>query len=230
MPRTPPLANDLWMAAHDTPRGDSQLQPRPLGIALTGGLLAELTLGNWIWVQDELIYLNPDGYRYNVEDAALAPLMERLREDARDKNARRHQHAQESTALELEYWVQRLQADLAQELVEIRLRDESLIQPEERGVLRKKTVWVPSSANVAGWPASRLRTSLREGAPLTEQDLALAGLVMAVGLSKSVLADLGPRHLEFLAQQTQSKMRPALLSIMVTAEHQIGKWALTGRR
>lgn len=230
MPRTPPLANDLWMAAHDTPRGDSQLQPRPLGIALTGGLLAELTLGNWIWVQDDLIHLNPDGYRYTVEDPALGPLMERLREDARDKNARRPHHAPEPAPLELDYWVQRLQIDLAQELVEIRLRDEGLILPEERGVLRKKTVWVPTNANVAGWPASRLRTSLREGSSLTEQDLALAGLVMAVGLAKPVLADLGPRHLEFLAQQTQAKMRPALLSIMVTAEHQLGKWALTGRR
>src|SRR4051812_16860499 len=101
MPRTAPLANDLWMVAHDTPRGDSQLQPRPLGIALTGGLLAELVLGNWIWVQEEVIYLNPDGYHYNPDDAALGPLMERLREDARARGASRHQ-AQEPTPLELD--------------------------------------------------------------------------------------------------------------------------------
>jgi hypothetical protein len=232
MPRTAPLANDLWLAAHDTPRGDSQLQPRLLGIGLGAALLAELTLGNWIWIRDDRIYLNRDLDNYVVDDDALGPLLDGMRDQVWHAEVRHHT---EPGALELATWmktpVQRrtasgdstLQAGVAQELVELRLCREALIQQQQRGLIRKKTAWAPVNINVAGWPASRIRSSLRDGTPLSEQDLVLAGLLLAVGLAKSALADLRARHLEYLAQQTHATMRPGLHKLVVATETEVGR-------
>jgi hypothetical protein len=82
---------------------------------------------------------------------------------------------------------------------------------------------VPIDNNVAGWPANRLKDSLHKGKPLNEQDLALAALVMAIGLSKAILTDLEPQHQRYLAQQLDATMRPALHKLVVVVEREVGR-------
>src|SRR5207302_8432860 len=41
------VADDLYLLAHDDRTGKPLLHPRPLGIGLAGGLLAELILADW---------------------------------------------------------------------------------------------------------------------------------------------------------------------------------------
>jgi hypothetical protein len=209
------------MAAHDTNRGDCYLQPRQLGIGLGSALLAELALGNWIWIQDELLYLNPDGDNYTLDDPAIGPLLKELRAETQKDSARRLTN--EPVGLQLKIWIQQLQAGIAQEWVQDRLLGERTIQEEVRGLIRKRSVWVPIDNNVAGWPANRLKDSLHKGKPLNEQDLALAALVMAIGLSKAILTDLEPQHQRYLAQQLDATMRPALHKLVVVVEREVGR-------
>jgi hypothetical protein len=49
------LADDLWLLAHDDVTGKPYIQPRPLGLGLAGGLLAELVLDGALVVAGDQI-------------------------------------------------------------------------------------------------------------------------------------------------------------------------------
>src|SRR5215472_17242233 len=63
------IADDVWLLAHNDVTGKPYIQPRPLGLGLAGGLLAELVLDGALSVaEDELTVA--DGHRPPADELA----------------------------------------------------------------------------------------------------------------------------------------------------------------
>ena len=67
-----PLADDLFLAAHDTARGKSLLSPATLGLGLAAALLGELMLWRRMDLKDGLITVVDD--RPTTDPATTAVL------------------------------------------------------------------------------------------------------------------------------------------------------------
>jgi AraC-like DNA-binding protein len=226
------LADDLWMAAHDKPNGGSLLQPKPLGIGLGAALLCELVLTNWIVDVDEdgMLHLHPDAEHYGLpEDVAMQGVLSQLLQEAGAIRSRNHRHSSQSSGLGVDDWIQHLQADDARRLVEERLAGGSHVRLETRGGMFRatRTVCVPESSSTSGWPAARVKRSIEDGAELTEKDLTLAGLIIAIGLDKEAFEGMGRRAREFLVRQTQARMRRQLRELILRAETAVARIVMT---
>ena len=225
------LADDLWMAAHDRPNGSSLLQPKPLGIGLAAALLCELVLTNWIVEVDEagMLHLHPDAERYGLpEDVATSGVLSQLLREASASQSRNHRHSA-SSGLVVDDWIQHLAVGDAVRLVEERLAGGSHVRRETRGGMFRasRTVFVPESSSTSGWPAARVKRLIEEGAELTETDLSLAGLIIAVGLDKEAFEGMGRRAREYFVRQTQARMRRQLRELILRAETAVGRIVMT---
>lgn len=228
-PHQPPLADDYWMAAHDKPNGDALLSPKPLGIGLAAALLAELVMTNWLDVDDQgLMYLHPMAATHPPpEDVAMRGVLIPLLREA-EAVAARYGDAP-PPGMSADDWIQHLHAGEAQNLIEQRLGAAGQIRRENRGRLFRaaRVVLVPVSGSTAGWPSARITTSLRDVGELAEQDLTLAGLIVATGLQSESFAGIGRRERDYLIRQTQAKMRPALRALVMRAETAVGRLVMT---
>ena len=225
------LADDLWMAAHDKPNGGSLLQPKPLGIGLAAALLCELVLNNWIVEVDEagMMHLHPEAERYGLpEDVAASGVLSQLMQEAATLRSRNHRHSA-STGLGVDDWIQHLQAEDACRLVEQRLAGGSHVRQETRGGMFRasRTVFVPESSSTSGWPATRVKRLIEDGGEVTETDLTLAGLIIAIGLDREAFEGMGRRAREYLVRQTQARMRRQLRELILRAETAVGRIVMT---
>src|SRR5262245_59756598 len=57
------VADDLYLLAHNDVTGRPYIQPRPLGLGLAGGLLAELILAGAVSLSEDLITVIADLHR-----------------------------------------------------------------------------------------------------------------------------------------------------------------------
>src|SRR4051812_31068218 len=122
-----PLADDLFLTAHDTVKGKSLLTSATLGLGLAGALLGELVLWRRLDIVDAKIVLIDD--RPTGDPAVTAVLDQLLREG--------HHRA-------VRDWIAFLATGIATELVERRLSRAGLIQRQEkRGLLGAKVFYVP---------------------------------------------------------------------------------------
>lgn len=225
------LADDLWMAAHDTPDGRPVLHTKPVGIGLAAALLGELVVLNWIQEVDGegRLLLHKDAAQYAPpSDVALSGVLSQLIREHKSSQRESSRHAASST-LSADDWIQHLHLSDGRRLVEQRLLADSHIHLEtHRSLFRSaRTVYVPSSSSTSGWPSARLKRSLAEGEELDEKDLALAGLIIAIGLESHALEGLSRRHRDFLSKQIQARMRPSLRQLIMRAESAVGRIALT---
>jgi len=225
------LADDLWMAAHDKPNGSSHLQPKPLGIGLGAALLCELVMTNWIVDVDEAgqLHLHPDAEHYGLpEDPATSGVLAQLLREASVIRSRNHRHAQ-SSGLGVDEWIQHLANEDAQRLVELRLSGGPHVRQETRGGMFRasRTVFVPESSSTSGWPAARVKRLIEDGDELTETDLSLAGLIIAIGLDREAFEGMGRRAREYLVRQTQARMRRQLREVILRAETAVGRIVMT---
>jgi hypothetical protein len=225
------LADDLWMAAHDKPNGSSLLQPKPLGIGLAAALLCELVLTNWIVEIDEagMLHLHPEAERYGLpEDVATSGVLSQLLREASVIRSRNHRHSA-STGLGVDDWIQHLGAEDACRLVEERLAGGSHVRQETRGGMFRasRTIYVPESSSTSGWPATRVKRLIEDGGELTETDLTLAGLIIAIGLDREAFEGMGRRAREYLVRQTQARMRRQLRELILRAETAVGRIVMT---
>ncbi len=211
-PQLPP-ADDLYLTAHDTPRGRSQLSPVTLGLGLGAALLGELMLWRRIdLVETQLVVIDerPTG------DAASSAVLEQLRREEGRHGVRD--------------WLAYLSTGIATDLVERRLSRAGLIRRvEKRGLLGTKVAFVPTDSMTAGWPATRIRTKATRDESLDVADLLLAGLILATVLDHHVLATLGARDRARLFDQFR-RLFPAMLQQLVSqAEAAVGD-AVMARR
>ena len=200
-------ADDLYLMAHHDLTGRPLLQPRPLGLGLAGGLLAELMLGGSIGLRHDGALL-----------AGRAWLGDDLARRVRD------QIAAEPEPRPLTEWLAYL-ARTAPVDVAARL--------ERAGYLTRVRSWmpwqpgrlVPADPDWAFGPLLRVRSALDRSRPFDPREAVLAGLAVASGLGyrldqyltpagrslEEAVGYLGPDLRELIAQ-TQASVDSALLS------------------
>ena len=158
------VADDLWLMAHHETSGRPFLQPRPLGIGLAGGLLAELMLGGCVLTGD---------------DGAVAA----GRTWPGDDLARqiRDQVAAESGAYSVTDWLLFLGQSAAPD-VAARLERAGYLTRAGGRVPWRAPRWVPVNPDWAFAPLLRARPATDATRPLTAHAAVLAGLAAGCGL------------------------------------------------
>jgi hypothetical protein len=208
-----PLADDLFLTAHDTVKGKCLLSPATLGLGLAGALLAELVLWRRIDVLDGKITIIDD--RQTGDPATSAVLDQVLREG-------HHRVVRD--------WISFLATGIATDLVERRLARSGLVQRQEkRGLLGTKVSFVPTDSMTAGWPATRIRTFVTRGELLDVADLSLAGLILATGLDQHVFVTMEARDRAQLFDQIRRRLPMMLQELVGHTEASVGD-AVMARR
>ena len=209
-----PLADDLFLTAHDTVKGKSLLSPATLGLGLAAALLGELVLWRRIDLRDGLITVLDD--HPTTDPATTAVLGQMLREE-------RHRQVRD--------WIAFLATGVATDLVERRLARTGLVHRQERRSLLGgiKVTFVPADSMTAGWPASRIRTAVGRGELLDIPDLVFAGLLLATGLDQHVLVTLDARERGSLFDQIRRRLPAMLQELVGHAEAAVGD-AVMARR
>jgi hypothetical protein len=208
-----PLADDLFLTAHDTVKGKSLLTPATLGLGLAAALIGELVFWRRLDVVDGKLAMIDD--RPTGDPATTAVLDQLLREG--------HHRA-------VRDWIAFLATGIATELVERRLSRAGLVQRQERrGLLGSKVAFVPTDSMVAGWPATRIRTYITRDELLDINDLVLAGLILATGLDQHVFLTLDPRGRGQLFDQFRRRLPAMLQELVAHAEASVGD-AVMARR
>jgi Golgi phosphoprotein 3 (GPP34) len=201
------IADDLYLMAHHDLTGKPLLQPRPLGLVLAGGLLAELMLGGSIGLRYDGTVLA--GRTWPGDDLAR-----RVRD----------QIAAEPGPRPLTEWLPYLARTAT---------PDAAARLEQAGYLTRARGWVPwrpgrlipADPDWAFGPLLRVRSALNRSRPLDPREAVLAGLAVACGLGYRLdqyraaadrsLAEatgyLGPDLRELIAQ-TQAAVDSALLS------------------
>ena len=212
-PQQLPLADDLFLTAHDTVKGKCLLTPATLGLGLAAALIGELVLWRRLDIIDGKILIIDD--RPTGDPAATAVLDQLLREG--------HHRA-------VRDWIAFLSTGIASDLVERRLARSGLVQRQEkRGLLGTKVSFVPADSMVAGWPATRIRTFLQRGEMLDLPDLVLAGLILATGLDQQVFITLDNRGRTQMFDQFRRRLPAMLQELVGHAEAAVGD-AVMARR
>ena len=208
-----PLADDLYLCAHDSSRGRCLLTPATLGLGLSAALLGELVLWRRLDLRDNHMTVIDDR---GTGDPATTAVLDQL---MRESHHRR-----------LRDWIAFLATGVATELVERRLARAGLVRREEkRGLLGTKVAFVPADSMVAGWPATRIRTFIGRGELLDVSDLVLAGLILATGLDQHVFITLDARGREQLFDQFRRRLPAMLQDLVAHAEAAVGD-AVMARR
>jgi hypothetical protein len=170
------VADDLWLLAHSDLTGKPYIQPRPLGLGLAAGLLAELVVAGALAVVDEQIMVTA---RHPPPGDALAGQVLGLVAGEREGHPVRDW---------LAYVARTAPADVAR-----RLEAAGYLARAGRVVPWRPARWVPADRDNAFAPLLRARAALDVARPLTVHGGALAGLAGACGLGFR-LAEYAPAH------------------------------------
>jgi hypothetical protein len=208
-----PLADDVFLTAHDTVKGKCLLSPATLGLGLSAALIAELVLWRRLDLMDGKLTVIDD--RPTADPATTAVLDQLLREG--------HHRA-------VRDWISFLATGVGVDLVARRLARAGHVQRQERrGLLGAKVFYVPADSMTAGWPATRVRTSIGRGELLDVPDLVLAGLILATGLDQHVFVTLDARGRGQLFDQFRRRLPAMLQELVAHAEAAVGD-AVMARR
>jgi hypothetical protein len=208
-----PLADDLFLTAHDTVKGKCLLSPATLGLGLAAALLGELILWRRIDLRDGALTLIDDR---PTADAAVTAVLEQIQREPQYRQVRD--------------WIAFLATGSAADLVARRLGRAGLVQRQERRGLRgTKVLYVPADSMTAGWPGSRIRTAIGRGDLLDIPDLVLAGLVLATGLDQYVFVTLDTHERGQLFDQLRRRLPAMLQELVGHAEAAVGD-AVMARR
>jgi Golgi phosphoprotein 3 (GPP34) len=202
------LADDLHLIAHHEVTGKPHLQPRAVGLALAGGLLAELALADALRVRRGLVI-----------PAAGRPPGDGLARGVLALVSTERQH------LSVRDWLLFLARTSAAD-VAVRLEASGYLTRAPTRRLRRAARWVPVDAECAYTALVRVQSTLRPGGRLTAEATAVAGLAAACGLGPRLFFSLPPnarhrldtatRHLDpgvrELIAQTQTAVDSALLA------------------
>lgn len=205
-----PLADELFLLAHDGVSGKPRLHPRVTGLGLASALLAELMLHQWLEIEAGVVLpaANPpsgDSLLHRV----LAPI--RAARPARP----------------IRPWLDTLAGPALYGVPDRMAAAGVLVAQRSRGRARA-TRWVPTDISIAAWPPARLRLHLLRGEPMVLPDVLLACLALACGLDQQVLWDTPPRawlHLEHLRATLPDPFR----ELLAETELAIGNATLTRR-
>ncbi len=208
-----PLADEVYLAAHDSARGRCLLTPATLGLGLAAALLGELVLLRRLEVADHQLTVLDD--RPTADPATSAVLEQLLRES-------HHRQVRD--------WISFLATGVAAELLERRLARAGLVRRvTKRGLLGTRVRFVPTDPSLAAWPGTRIRIAATRGELLNLPDLVLTGLVLATGLDQHVFVTLDARERDHLFDQLRRRMPATLQHLVGHAEAAVGD-AVMARR
>jgi hypothetical protein len=159
------VADDLWLLGHNDVTGRPHIQPRPLGLGLAAGLLAELSLAGAVSVRHDDI--TPERVRHALGDELLVRVLGAL-----EREPQAH-----PVPDWLAYLARTAPADVARRL------EASGYLARDRGLLPwRDGRFVPVDRDSAFAPVLRIRAVMDAAQPLTIQGVVLAGLADACGL------------------------------------------------
>ena len=158
------VADDLWLMAHHETNGRPFLQPRPLGIGLAGGLLAELMLDGCVFT----------GYDGAVTARRMWP------EDALTRQVR-DQVAGEPERHTLPEWLLFLRQGTPGGVAR-RLEQAGYVTRTGAWMPWRAPRWVPVDPDWAFAPLLRARPATDASRPLSAHAAVLAGLAAGCGL------------------------------------------------
>jgi Golgi phosphoprotein 3 (GPP34) len=201
------IADDLYLMAHHERTGKPLLQPRPLGLGLAGGLLAELVLGDSIGLWSDGAVLA--GRTWPGDDLARRV---------------RNQIAAEPGPRPLPEWLAYLARTAAPD-VAARLECAGYLTRVRDWVPGRPGRLIPADPDWAFGPLLRVRSALDPTRPFEPREAVLAGLAVACGLryrldqyaapvGRSLEEATGYLGLDLreLIAQTQAAVDSALLS------------------
>jgi hypothetical protein len=206
--RSARLADDLFLLAHDDVSGKPRLHSRVAGLGLAGALLADLMLLGRVQVyRTGLVVVDPQP----VGDALLGEVFYAVAESPNHP---------------IGEWLTFLAPTLPRRVAQ-RILDAGMVT-EVRSMLSREPRWRPTDSTTAAAPAVRLRAQLTREEMLSPQDAALAGLIVACGLTQHVLWDSAPRTKQYL-DMVVAAMPDPLRELVTATETAVGK-AVMGRQ
>jgi hypothetical protein len=213
VPPTPaPLADDLFLAAHDSVHGRCLLSPAILGLGLGAAVLAELVLRCRIDVRGDHLTLLDDQPTTDVASAAV------LGQLTRDPSRA------------VRDWIAYLGTGIAPDLVSRRLaRSGQARRVARRSFFGTRLVTAPVDSVTSGRPGTRVRIAAERREFLPREDLTLAGLIFATGLDQYTLASVGTAGRAHLFDQLRRRLPEPLQRLLAHAEAAVGEAVLARR-
>lgn len=196
------VADDLYLMAHGDVTGRPLVQPRPLGIGLAGGLLAELMLGGCIGV-----------WRDGAVKAGYAVPDDGLERRVRD------QISGEQQPHPVREWLLFLARTAAGD-VACRLERSGYLARARGWSTRRSPRWVPVNADWAFAPLARLRPVLDATQPVPIYGAVLAGLAVASGLGFRLAQHLTPggRSVDDAVGQLPAEVRELIAQVQAAVD------------
>jgi len=169
------IGDDLWLLAHNDVTGRPYIQPRPLGLGLAGGLLAELVLAGALVVAGDQITVTG---RRPPCDALAGQVLGLV--------------AREREAHPVRDWLAYV-GRTAPAGVASRLQTAGYLVQSGRRLPWLPARWVPADRDSAFAPVLRARAALDGSRPLAVHAGVLAALADACGLGFRI-AEYAPAH------------------------------------
>ncbi len=204
------LADDLYLLAHHEQTGAPHLQPRPLGVGLAGGLLAELMLSGSIRL-----------WRSKVMPAGGTPADDEVARSVLGLVASEREH------LAVRDWLLFLARTAPTDVARRLAADGYLARIGGRRPWRGGR-WVPVDADSAFAPLVRVKSALRTTGPLSAQNAALGGLATACGLGHQLSPWLPP-HAERRLQEAVRDLHPWLRELIAQTQATVDAAVLSHR-
>jgi Golgi phosphoprotein 3 (GPP34) len=205
------VGDDLYLLAHNDVTGKPYIQPRPLGLGLAGGLLAELVLDGAISLANDQITVADDCRPPGEELAGhVLGLV-----------------AGEREAHPVRDWLAYL-ARTAPTEVARRLAAAGYLAQARRLLPWRSGRWVPVDRDSAFAPVLRARAALDPARPLTAQGVVLAGLAESCGLGFR-LAQYAPAHGARPVHQMAVQLGPSLGDLIAQTKAAVDSAVLTHR-
>ncbi|WP_305786990.1 GPP34 family phosphoprotein [Symbioplanes lichenis] len=242
-----PVADELWLAAHDNLPRRSVVRPETLALGLAGALLAELAGLSRIAIEPQTadegarVRLRAPGdcghlgaeqgcatcarVQWRLDPAqhavfaGLGARLEHVRRSGVDRNRVPSQ--------DLSTWLRHLQEPADRQylggpvttLVEHRLAAGGLVEQVERGLVRKRLGWQPRDMVLTGSAVKTISQRFRAGAGLTPEDLLLAGLVFAIGLDARAFDLLRGGQRDELRRRALLGLPPPVQALLLTTQN-----------
>src|SRR5579859_891262 len=204
------IADDLYLISHHELTGKQLLQPRVLGFALAGGLLAEL-------IGPGVVGIGPQGVMLLGRAAsAEAVQMQVLQVIAGE--GERHP---------VREWLQFLARTIASD-VAIRLEGAGYLTRVKGKGLWKSVRWVPVDQNAAFAPLLRIRAALNPMQLPSEYGATLTGLAAASGLGYRITEYTTPGTVRSVAELS-SYVKPALRELIAETQAAVDSALLSHR-
>jgi hypothetical protein len=203
------LADEYYFVAHEDTTGKPRLHPGAVGLGSACALLTELMFAERVSIRSGQILVMD---RTPPADALAHTTLDQLIREPQVRSARTW----------LSFFAQTATEGIAQRL----LRAGEVRAERVRRGLRQVTIYVPVNMSAAAWPEHRLRHTFVGGKSISLGDAALAGIIVAIGLTDRIMWDVDAEGRRYLSQILASLPLP-LRELFAHTEAAVGDAVLS---